>query len=157
MGNLVIAQREQRKRPTEFSLRLSALAVALSSMAVSVVPVASSGALPIVRRVWPVFEVRCGVINGPDGPEIQLPLVTRKRTQVGHRSTSETCQKAEVDTRTREDRRCREQINRDTRAARLQCFAPTAPIGALAMHLSLVSLDAARRGAALVVALESDD
>ena len=26
-----------------------------------------------------------GVINGPDGPEIRLPLFPRKRTQVGHR------------------------------------------------------------------------
>jgi hypothetical protein len=28
------------------------------------------------------------VINGPDGPEIRLPLFPRKRTQVGHRAMS---------------------------------------------------------------------
>jgi hypothetical protein len=31
------------------------------------------------------------VINGPDGPEIRLPLFPRKRTQVGHRSMSGSC------------------------------------------------------------------
>src|SRR6478752_7293888 len=30
-----------------------------------------------------------GVINGPGGPEIRLPLFPRKRTQVGHRAMSE--------------------------------------------------------------------
>src|SRR5712672_1458870 len=28
----------------------------------------------------------------PDGPEVQLPLYPRKRTQVGHRAMSEKCQ-----------------------------------------------------------------
>src|SRR5258706_16358158 len=28
----------------------------------------------------------------PDNPEVQLPLYTRKRTQVGHRAMSEKCQ-----------------------------------------------------------------
>src|SRR5436190_11241044 len=32
------------------------------------------------------------VINGPDGPEIRLPLFPRKRTQVGHRAMSGSCQ-----------------------------------------------------------------
>src|SRR5258708_35865101 len=32
------------------------------------------------------------VINGPDGPEIRLPLFHRKRTQVGHRAMSGSCQ-----------------------------------------------------------------
>jgi len=32
------------------------------------------------------------VINGPDGPEIRLPLFPRKRTQVGHRAMSVSCQ-----------------------------------------------------------------
>src|SRR6478736_6551192 len=32
------------------------------------------------------------VINGPDGPEIRLPLFPRKRTQVGHRAISVSCQ-----------------------------------------------------------------
>ena len=30
--------------------------------------------------------------QGPDGPEIRLPLYPRKRTQVGHRAMSEKCQ-----------------------------------------------------------------
>src|SRR6266481_7676327 len=33
----------------------------------------------------------CWVINGPDGPEIRLPLFPRKRTQVGHRAMSGSC------------------------------------------------------------------
>src|SRR5258708_32850141 len=33
-----------------------------------------------------------GLINGPDGPEIRLPLFPRKRTQVGHRAMSVSCQ-----------------------------------------------------------------
>src|SRR4029077_13880277 len=33
------------------------------------------------------------VINGPDGPEIRLPLFPRRRTQVGHRAMSGSCQK----------------------------------------------------------------
>src|SRR6266403_499737 len=32
------------------------------------------------------------VINGPDGPEIRLPLFPRRRTQVGHRAMSVSCQ-----------------------------------------------------------------
>ena len=32
------------------------------------------------------------VKNGPDGPEIRLPLFPRKRTQVGHRAVSVSCQ-----------------------------------------------------------------
>jgi hypothetical protein len=36
-------------------------------------------------------NVRDGVINGPDGPEIQLPLFPRMRTQVGHQAMSEKC------------------------------------------------------------------
>src|SRR5258708_40013027 len=32
------------------------------------------------------------VINGPDGPEIGLPLFPQKRTQVGHRAMSVSCQ-----------------------------------------------------------------
>src|SRR6476659_2052626 len=31
------------------------------------------------------------VINGPDGPEIRLPLFPRKRTQVGNRAMSVSC------------------------------------------------------------------
>ena len=31
------------------------------------------------------------VINGPDGPEIRLPLYPRKRTQVGHLAMSVSC------------------------------------------------------------------
>src|SRR6476660_6628997 len=34
---------------------------------------------------------RLRVIFGPDGPEIRLPLFTRKRTQVGHHGMSEMC------------------------------------------------------------------
>jgi len=34
-----------------------------------------------------------GLINGPDGPEIRLPLFPRKRTQVGHRAMSGSCQR----------------------------------------------------------------
>jgi hypothetical protein len=30
-------------------------------------------------------------INGPDGPEMRLPLFPRKRTQVGHRAMSGSC------------------------------------------------------------------
>ena len=37
-------------------------------------------------------ERRLQVINGPDGPEIRLPLFPRKRTQVGHRDMSVSCQ-----------------------------------------------------------------
>jgi len=33
-----------------------------------------------------------GVINGPDGPEIQLPLFLRQRTQLGHHALSVSCQ-----------------------------------------------------------------
>src|SRR6266478_261184 len=32
------------------------------------------------------------VNNGPDGPEIRLPLFPQKRTQVGHRAMSVSCQ-----------------------------------------------------------------
>src|SRR5712671_4339719 len=34
------------------------------------------------------------VINGPDDPEIRLPLFPQKRTQVGHRAMSGSCQQA---------------------------------------------------------------
>src|SRR5260370_34663117 len=37
------------------------------------------------------------VINGPDGPEVRLPLYPRKRTQLGHRAMSEKCQTATLD------------------------------------------------------------
>src|SRR3981189_1838751 len=33
-----------------------------------------------------------GVKSCPDGPEVQLPLYPRKRSQVGHRAMSEKCQ-----------------------------------------------------------------
>ena len=32
------------------------------------------------------------VKTGPDGPEIRLPLFPQKRTQVGHRAMSGSCQ-----------------------------------------------------------------
>src|SRR5216684_2259246 len=32
------------------------------------------------------------VKSGPDGPEVQLPLYPRKRTQLGHCAMSEMCQ-----------------------------------------------------------------
>jgi hypothetical protein len=35
-----------------------------------------------------------GVKSCPDSPEVQLPLYTRKRTQLGHRAMSEKCQEA---------------------------------------------------------------
>jgi hypothetical protein len=38
----------------------------------------------LVRRVSLLW-----VINGPDGPEIRLPLFTRNRTEVGRRAASE--------------------------------------------------------------------
>src|SRR6267143_5046939 len=34
------------------------------------------------------------VKNGPDDPEIRLPLFPQKRTQVGHRAMSGSCQQA---------------------------------------------------------------
>jgi len=34
------------------------------------------------------------VINGPDSPEVRLPLFPRKRTQVGHLAMSVSCQHA---------------------------------------------------------------
>src|SRR6476661_296356 len=37
-------------------------------------------------------NVCSGVINGPDGPEIGLPLSPRKRTQVGHRTMPGSCE-----------------------------------------------------------------
>src|SRR5260370_3951494 len=39
-----------------------------------------------------VAEDRFGSKSCPDGPEVQLPLYPRKRTQVGHRAMSEKCQ-----------------------------------------------------------------
>ena len=33
-----------------------------------------------------------GVINGPDGPKVQLPLYSRKQTQLGHRAMFVSCQ-----------------------------------------------------------------
>jgi len=39
-------------------------------------------------------ERRSWVINGSNGPEMRLPLYTRKRTQVGHRGMSVSCQEA---------------------------------------------------------------
>src|SRR5260221_13363713 len=61
------------------------------------------GTQSITSRLWPhplrvqmlrVAQDGYGVINGPDDPEIRLPLFPQKRTQVGHRAMSGSCQQA---------------------------------------------------------------
>jgi hypothetical protein len=44
---------------------------------------------------WDSASVRCGSVKRrPDGPEIRLPLYSRKRTQTGHRGMTVMCQQA---------------------------------------------------------------
>ena len=50
--------------------------------------------MTIIRWMRRTTTGRCRiwVINGPDGPEIGLPLSPRKRTQVGHRTMPGSCE-----------------------------------------------------------------
>jgi hypothetical protein len=66
----------------EAAIRPTALAVA------SLILILSDINMPEISGLEP-RSVK-GLINGPDGPEIRLPLYPRKRTQVGHRVRSET-------------------------------------------------------------------
>jgi hypothetical protein len=50
------------------------------------------GRVGVLGRLYGNSRGMSGVINGPDGPEIGLPLFPRKRTQVGHHGMSEKCQ-----------------------------------------------------------------
>ncbi len=57
------------------------------------------GGLDRANHVDPVQEISLSTQEGlgpvkrrPDGPEIRLPLYSRKRTQVGHRGMTVTCQ-----------------------------------------------------------------
>src|SRR6478609_179909 len=49
--------------------------------------------LALCSAVVGCLEGPVRVINGPDGPETRLSLFPRKRTLVGHRTTSVSCQK----------------------------------------------------------------